>query len=166
MIEPRNSASAEPARASREELAPLFELCRAGKLFEVQGWIAAGKPVNPPPERPKRHKFTSPLLVAIDKGFHSLVRVLLEGGALQEPTDDDSPMNRVLRMRRRDMVELLVENGFDPRKVDMSAVLHSWDPGLMEYFLERGADPVEGLPFAHAFCNRVRTAVKVFKKCR
>jgi hypothetical protein len=166
VVEPPSSLSAAPARASRDELAPLFELCRAGKLFEVQEWIAAGRPVNPPPERPKRHKFTSPLLVAIDKGFHSLVKVLLEGGALQEPNDNDSPMNRVLEMRRRDMVELLVENGFDPKKVDLSSVLHSWDPGLMEYFLERGADPVAGLPFAHAFCHRVRTVVKVYKKYR
>jgi hypothetical protein len=159
-------AVAGPVRASREELAPLFELCRAGRLFEVQEWIAAGKPVNPPAERPKRHKFTSPLLVAIDKGFHSLVKVLLEGGALQEPGDHDSPMNRVLGMRRRDMVELLVENGFDPKKVDLSSVLHSWDPDLMEYFLERGADPLAGLPFSHAFCNRVRTAMKIYKKYR
>lgn len=164
MVESQESVSAAPARASKEELAPLFELCRAGKLFEVQDWIAAGKPVNPPAERLKRQKFTSPLLVAIDKGFHSLAKVLLVGGALQEPTDHDSPMNRALSMRRRDLVELLVENGFDPRSVDLSAVLHSWDPGLMEYFLERGANPVNGQPFAQAFCNRVRTAVKVFKK--
>lgn len=126
--------------------------------------LAAGKPVNPLPERPQNHKFTSPLLVAIDRGFHSLVRVLLEGGALQEPNDHDSPMHRVLAMRRRDMVELMVDHGFDPKSVDLSAVLHTWDPALMEYFLERGADPAVGLPFAEAFCNRVRTAVKIFKK--
>lgn len=156
----------ESLRASREELAPLFDLCRAGKLFEVQEWIAAGKPVNPPAEPRKHGKFTSPLIVAIEKGFHSLVKVLLEGGALQEPEGYDSPMNRALRLRRRDLVELLVENGFDPKSVDLSEVLHSWEPGLMEYFLERGADPLTGQPFAHALCNRVRTALNMLKKYR
>jgi hypothetical protein len=160
------SSPPEPLRASREELEPLFELCRAGRLFEVQDWIASGKPINPPPEPRKHSKFTSPLLVAIDKGFHSLVKVLLEGGALQEPDGYDSPMNRVLRLRRRDLVELLVDNGFDPKSIDFAEVLHSWDPGLMEYFLERGADPLTDQPFAQALCNRVRTALNVLKKHR
>jgi hypothetical protein len=31
-----------------DELVPLVDLCRAGKLFEVQAWIAESKPVNPP----------------------------------------------------------------------------------------------------------------------
>jgi hypothetical protein len=30
------------------EIKPLLELCRAGRLFEVQAWIAAGKPINSP----------------------------------------------------------------------------------------------------------------------
>jgi len=30
------------------EIAGLFEMCKAGQLFEVQAWIAEGKPVNPP----------------------------------------------------------------------------------------------------------------------
>jgi hypothetical protein len=29
-----------------DELVPLVDLCRAGKLFEVQAWIAESKPVN------------------------------------------------------------------------------------------------------------------------
>ena len=76
------SASVRRA-ATREEIAPLVTLCRAGRLFEVQEWIASGKPVNPPPlgkgTQPK-----TPLQIAVDSGFHSLVRVLLEAGAINE----------------------------------------------------------------------------------
>ena len=55
-------------------------MCKAGKVFEVQDWIAAGKPINPPPpEKGIRRK--RPLEVAIDRGIHSLVQVLLEAGA-------------------------------------------------------------------------------------
>jgi hypothetical protein len=42
-------APGEGNSASLEEISPLADLCRAGKLFEVQDWIANGKPVNPPP---------------------------------------------------------------------------------------------------------------------
>ena len=41
--------SAEIRRAeTQEEIQPLIELCKAGKLFEVQEWTAAGKAVNSP----------------------------------------------------------------------------------------------------------------------
>jgi len=36
----------------------------------------------------------------------------------------------------------------------------------MEYFIERGADLETGNPVAYAFCNRIRTAMGVFKKHR
>jgi len=62
-----------------EEIKPLIDLCRAGRLFEVQAWIADGKPINSPPPPPKRARKNCPLQVSIEKGFHSLVQVLLEG---------------------------------------------------------------------------------------
>jgi hypothetical protein len=68
-----------------EEIKPLIGLCKAGKLFEVQEWIGSGKPVNPPPSV-SGYKRKSPLEIAIDLGFHSLVKVLLDGGAdINEP---------------------------------------------------------------------------------
>ncbi len=70
-----------------DEIRPLIELCKGGKLFEVQAWIAAGKPVNPPEPLETGHRKRSPLEYAIDAGFHSLVQVLLEGGAAIEETD-------------------------------------------------------------------------------
>ncbi len=148
------------------DLAPLIELCKAGRLFEVQTWIAEGRPVNapPPPEKGQRPK--TPLEYAIDRGFHSLVQVLLEGGAAQEPEGHDAPMYRALQAKRFDIVQLLVEHGFDPEAVDMHRVFSSWDPKIMNFFIERGAEIRAGHPFAWALCNRIRTAVGVYKRCR
>ncbi|MCC7086627.1 MAG: hypothetical protein IT427_16635 [Pirellulales bacterium] len=64
------------------------------------------------------------------------------------------------------MVELLVAHGFDPKSIDMCEVFASWDPAIMEYFIERDADIETDNPFAYALCNRVRTALQIFKKYR
>jgi hypothetical protein len=152
--------------ADQETIAPLVELCKAGRLFAAQEWIAAGKPVNPPPPPPKGKRTRSPLEVSIDRGFHSLVQVLLEGRAVQEPKGYDCPLNQALRLRRFDIVQLLVEHGFDPATVSMDEVFATWDPEIMDFFIERGADVRQGNPFAAAFCNRIRTALRPFKECR
>ena len=150
---------------SLDEIKPLVELCKAGRLFEVQDWIAGGKPVNPPPpakgQRPK-----SPLEIAVDSGFHSLVKVLLEGGADYRSHDYRGPMNRALEKRRFDIIRLLVENGFDPTTIDMREVFQSWDPEVMEYFIDRGADVETRNPLAFAFHCRISTALRIYKKYR
>jgi ankyrin repeat protein len=159
--------TSEAKRATdQESLAPLIELCKRGRLFDVQRWIAAGKPVNSPLGPKKGTRYLSPLEYAIDRGFHSLVQVLLEGGAVQEPLGYDCPMNRALRMKRFDIAQLLVEHGFDPKSVDMREVFASWDPQIMEFFIARGADIRTDNPFAFALCNRIRTALKLYKQCR
>lgn len=122
----------EPKRApDKATIAPLIGLCKSGRLFDVQDWIAQGKPVNPPPIPPKGAGTKSPLEFAIECGFHSMVQVLLEGGAVQEPSGYDSPMNRALKARRFDIVRLLVEHGFNPKSIDMNEVFACWDPKIM-----------------------------------
>ncbi len=94
---------------SYEEIKHLVELCKAGRLFDVQDWIAAGKPVNLPLEREKRARRSSPLKIAMEKGFHSLVQVLVEGGA-QFNEQGFSALHHAVSERRLDFIELLVEN--------------------------------------------------------
>lgn len=149
-----------------EALAPLFEHCKAGRLFEVQEWIHQGHPINLPTPPKINSKARTPLEVAIERGFYSLVQVLLEGGAVQEPEGYYSPMNKALRARRMDMVELLVKMGFDPTTVEMNMVFETWDPKIMSFFINRGADIRKGNPFAAAFCNNIRTALGPFRSCR
>jgi hypothetical protein len=150
---------------SLADIAPLFDLCRGGRLFDVQVWIAAGKPLNPPIPPAKGGNYRTPLKIAIKAGFHSLVDVLLRGGATQEPgTEYGSPISLALEIRRLDMVELLVQHGCDPRSVDMTEVFRSWDPKIIQFFLGRDADLVSGMPFATAFCERIRTALRPYKE--
>ena len=131
---------------------------------QVQEWIAAGKVVNPPIYPNNRARRRSPLETAIERGFHSLVKVLLQGGAGIESTGYDSPMDKCLQMRRFDLVQLLVEHGYDAESVSMEAVFSTWDPEIMEYFIERGADVEQGNPLASALCSRIRTALRILKR--
>ena len=147
---------------SYEEIKPLNELCKAGKLFEVQEWITAGKLVNPPQEEVGAHK-KCPLEVAIESGFHSLVQVLLEGGALLADDRYDA-MDHALQRRRFDIVELLIEHSYDIKSVDMLSVFEAWDPKVMEYFIERGADVETGYPVAWAFIHRIKTVLGIYKR--
>lgn len=146
-----------------EELQPLRDLCDAGHLFEVQDWIRSGKPVNLPLPTRKGKQPRSPLQIAVRRGFHSLVQVLLEGGAMQEPADHNAPMAIALESRRFDMVRLLMDHGFDPMSIDRDRVLHSWSADSVSLFIERGLDVVSGDALAAALCDRIRTLVNVVK---
>jgi len=50
-------------------------------------------------------------------------------------------------MQTLDTVEVLVENGAHIQAVPLEDVLLTWDRQLMEFFLDRGPDPVTGNPF-------------------
>ncbi len=91
-----------------EEIRPLVDLCKAGRLFEVQKWTASGNPVNLPLVPEKGGAKQSPLHIAMEMGFHSLVEVLLDAGAAVEE-QRYSPLEHAVRKSRLDLVKLLVE---------------------------------------------------------
>jgi hypothetical protein len=135
---------------TEDEIKPLLAMCKAGMLFEVQDWISAGRPIDRPVPSAKGNRRKSPLQIAIDLGFHSLVRVLLEGQAsLSEPRY--SALEHALEIRRLDLVKLLVDQGAEIHSVDMTLVFDTWDPQIIEYFIEGGADVESGFPLARAF---------------
>ena len=146
-----------------EEIKPLIDLCKAGRLFDVQAWISEDKPIElPSPEAGKARK-KSPLEVSIELGFHSLVQVLLEGGAAVDE-ERYSPLRHALWKRRFDIVQLLVEHGADIHSVGMDEVFGTWNNEIVEYFIDRGADLDTDQPLACALCSRIRTALGIFKK--
>lgn len=147
-----------------EEIKPLIALCKLGKLFDVQAWIAAGKSVNPPLPPEKGPRPRSPLEYAIDAGFHSLVQVLLDGGAEIEQTDRYSSLNHALGDRQYEVAKLLVEHGADVKSVDMYTLFHTWEATIITYFIDRGADVETNNPLAQAFCSRIWAALRVFKQ--
>jgi ankyrin repeat protein len=104
-----------------DEIKTLMDLCKAGRLFDVQDRITDGKPINLPPPPAKGARKHCPLQVSINKGFHSLVQVLLESGAIVQ----DGSFNALalaLGKRRLDLIKLLVDHGADVRSVDMAGV--------------------------------------------
>ena len=62
-----------------------------------------------------------------------------------------------------DLVELLVDHGADYHSIDMEDVFDTWQPDIMRWFIENGADVETGNPLAQALCNRIRTALGIFR---
>ena len=157
----------KPRRAkSHDAIKPLIELCRTGHLAEVQKWLADGGPVEGPQFSGKGNRRHTPLQYAIQAGFYDLVEVLLKQGAEMECSGRYSAMNHALSLRRFDLVKLLVSHGVNPREVNMGSVFSTWDPAIMVYFIEQGADVESGNPLAEALCGHVRTALGILRKYR
>jgi hypothetical protein len=78
--------------------------------------------------------------------------------------DQIKPLVDLCKAGRLDLIKLLVENGADVRSADMSLVFDSWDPAIMEYFIDQGADVETGFPLAGALCWKMQTASGVFKR--
>ena len=140
---------------SPEDAKVLMRLCRAGRLYEIEKWIAAGRSIRTSADFKK-----APLHVAIDLGFHSLVELL----ARNEPCQalKDKALGSAVSKKRLDLVELLVTHGAQLRSVDLDDVLLNWEPTMIRYFLDNGADVVTRSPFAMAFREKVRTALRPF----
>jgi hypothetical protein len=50
-----------------------------------------------------------------------------------------------------DFVQLLVAHGYDPKQIDMKDVFNTWDPAMMEFFIDKGADVETGNPWPGLF---------------
>ena len=90
----------------------------------MQEWVSSGKPFNLPIDLDRRVKLRYPLFIAIESGFHSLVRVLLEGGTLLNDLGY-SPLEPTVYRLRPDLAQLLVAHG--GRLVDGKSTRHG-DP--------------------------------------
>ena len=146
-------ADAAFARAP-EDTKELVSLCRTGRLYDIERWIAAEKPLDVPA------KYGSLIQVAVQTGFHSLIELI----ATHENNQSSkiAALGDAVSLHRMDFIQLLVENGAEVKSVPFADVLLEWNPHIFRFFLERGADPVEGSPFAVAFTNKIRTALGPF----
>lgn len=157
----RNANNGDMAAAkSIEELFPLIEYCRAGNLRAVSEWIEERKPLDLP--EGKRTRRSSPLQIAIEKGFLTLAEMLLNGGADPQANGGNALWDAV-NHRRSDIAELLLDRGVPLETVDFSSVCYSGDHALIKLFLNRGADPVKGNPFYHGFRHCLQPMLGVYK---
>lgn len=144
---------------TREESKALLALCRAGRLYEIEDWIRAGKSI----EMAEGVRGT-PLQIAVVKGFRSLIELLVRNES--QVKLKNKALAWAIEHRRMDLVQLLVENGAEIASVPFYEVLRTWDPTIIRFFLDHGADVIRDQPFANAFADEVRTALRIFKECR
>src|SRR5262249_19218454 len=134
----------------------LVALCRAGRLYDIEKRIAEGTSIDLAAAA-KRGRARSLVEIAVETGFHSLVELIVKHETSQPAKD--AALADAASSRRLDLVELLLANGADIKSVPLADVLLTWEPKLIRFFLDHGADPVNGRPFAEAFGAKVRTAL-------
>ena len=135
----RSIITSDPA-----SLDELYQLCQEGRLYEVDSWIAAGNPLQLAEGiRPKGRRTTSALCISLELGNHSLTLLLLRSG--YDPNlEPESPLNTALRIRRLDLVDLLLEWQVDSHCVDLETLFGTYRSDLFERFRSIGVDMTEG----------------------
>jgi len=142
-----------------EESKALLALCRSGRLYEVEDWITGGKSL-----RTAEGVRGSPLQIAVEKGFRSLIELLVRNES--QVKIKNKALAYAVEHRRMDLVELLAKNGAEIASVPFVEVLRTWDPKIIHFFLEHGADVIRDQPFAHALADAVRSTLRTFKDCQ
>jgi ankyrin repeat protein len=137
---------------------PLHQLCREGRLYDVECWIADGNPLQLTPEAvPRGARPKTALRIALETGQHSLATLLLRNGYRLE-LERYGPLDLALRSRRWDLFDLLLEWGGDLWSVDVYTVLETYNSDLYERFRASGYDLTEGHAMAsilgHSTSNR------------
>lgn len=126
--------------ATLEDLRPLHDLCRAGHLYEVEQWIADGKPLQIEPDvLPKGTKPKTALQIALETGQHSLASLLLKSGYRLD-LERYRPLDKALAARRWDLVDLLVASGLDLKSADQYTVLETYNVELYDRLWMAGYD--------------------------
>lgn len=75
-------------------------------------------------------------------------------------------LGHALSLKRLDFIELLVSCSAEISSVPFVEVLRVWDPKIIRYFLDRGADVITDSPFAVAFGEKIRTALRPWRECK
>jgi ankyrin repeat protein len=127
----------------------LTDAVRLGRAAQVRTLIARHAQVNciePVSGADRVRPWTTPLELAVATGQPDVVRLVIAAGA--KPADEEleiPAIYRAVRLRRLDLVRILLESGAsaDSRSgspILREAVLQS-DVGIVSALLERGADP-------------------------
>jgi hypothetical protein len=143
MPDARNPDRALALAESPEDVRALHQLCRQGRLYDVEHWIVEGKPLQIAPEAiPKGTRPKTALQITLETGQHSLASLLLKSGYRLE-LERYGPLDLVLQSRRWDLFDLLLEWGGDLKSVDVYTVLDTYNAELYERFRAAGYDLTE-----------------------
>lgn len=152
--------------ADYAEIADLVGLCADGKLYEVERWIEAGKPLQAPPSDDRKlRKRAMPLFFAVRNRNHSLAGLLLANG--YDPNGDAyERLTYAATDRNLSMVDLLLRFGADPRAVDFAEVLLVCDAQIEDRLIEGGVDPAHRNATAVALESKRRPVLGFVKRYR
>jgi ankyrin repeat protein len=153
---PRYFSSVMKLVPADDPIRELCALCRAGKLFAVEEWCRAGKPIEPS----VFHGTFWPIGIAIDKRFHSLVEVFLRHGA--EP--DGRTLSDAVNKGRTEIVKLLFAYGADAKSIPFEWVIQSGDPAIIQMFVERDPDLLTDYPIAQGLIRSPRSLLRLCKQ--
>ena len=130
-------------------------LCREGRLFEAEAWLKAGKPS----QHDHKNVRCTPLGIAIDCNFHSLVEVLLRNGFKPEPRH----LWMAVRRGRIGIVELLAQGGADLQWLNFAQVVSWPNPDLLRLLIRNGADTQTGYPIAEVLKRAPRAFLGIYR---
>ncbi|MBI4390572.1 MAG: hypothetical protein HY575_01700, partial [candidate division NC10 bacterium] len=135
---------------SVHELEDLHRLCREGRLYDVEGWINAGRPLQLRIEaRPRGRRISTALEIALETGQHALALLLLCNG-YRLGLEARSPFDVALKARRWDLVDMLFDWGADPATVDLCTLFDTYNLALFKRFRAAGVDLTRGHEFGAA----------------
>lgn len=142
MVHPQSPE--RPLAHSTEDIRALHRMCRDGRLYDVERWIAKGRPLQLAPNAiPKGTRPKTALQIAVETGQHSLAFLLLSSGYRLE-LERVAPLDSALRGRRWDLVDLLLEWAADLKSASVYTVLNTYNVELYERFRAAGYDLTEG----------------------
>jgi ankyrin repeat protein len=154
-VDPRTNPSPAGPRAplrvtaDAAELAQLHELCGSGRLYDVERWIQTGRPLQLAVGATERRRQGTALEIALERQDQALILLLVANG-YDLTLEPKNPLDTVLSMRRRDLLDLLLAWGGDPRAVCVDTLLETYDSQLFERFRGLGLDLTRDHAIAHA----------------
>lgn len=135
--------------ADATELASLIHAISRGRLYDVEEWVRTGRPIQF--KTPKVRPWTkqSPLEVAVRYGEHDAALLLLCNGydPLRERV---CPATLALRVNRRDILDLVLAWGADPKRIDAHEAVACHDVALLERLWRLRVDFTRGDALSHS----------------
>ena len=118
----------------------LHRVCREGRLYDVEEWIRAGRPLQVVRDATvKGRRLASALEIALEARHHALALLPLCNG--YDPNlEPSSPLDLALRARRWDLLDLLLEWGADPHRVCLTDLFDTYRSELFERFFALGVE--------------------------
>jgi len=136
---------------SLDQAEGLHRLCREGRIYEVEAWIKAGRPLQVQPGG-TGHRMPTALQVALETGQHSLLLLLLCNGYRLD-LEPVCPLTRALSARRWEYLDLFWAWGADPRRVNADTVFATYNSALFDRFHAAGVDFLARHALAEALGN-------------